>query len=334
MLELTNKIQFDTTNLRPFVNYKFYTKEKDSTTNKSTFDKGLLHKYPVITRALPTYNNGKGQNYVRVMFKDPYPYVLSNMWLILVSSIFLVVLIAFCLSYLLKSLKDAKKLSHVKNDFISNITHEFKTPIATAMLAVEALHDETTRKDEEKTNRYLKHAKNELMRISSLTDKILKISVYDKNDYTLKKENIELDAVIQEIIAIYTLQKPDCNITFENTTAVTSILADLEQFQHAVSNILENAIKYGNDPIKIHISCSIEASYFVLTVKDNGPGIAAAEIPFVFEKFYRGKQSTSSAVKGYGLGLNYVKQIMQQHKGWHKLKSNTGGTEIKLAWPT
>jgi two-component system phosphate regulon sensor histidine kinase PhoR len=344
MVETTYKMEFDTANLRPvlnryladrsiFVNYQFYTKDKDSTTNKSNFKQRLLKRYPVITRALPTYRHNPGQNYVRVMFEDPYAYVLSNMWLILISSIFLVILIAYCLSYLLRSLKNAKKLAHIKNDFISNITHEFKTPIATAMLAVDALGDEDTRNNEEKTNRYLKHAKNELNRISSLTDKILKLSLYDRNNYPLKKENVDFNTVIQEIIDIHLMQKPNCTITYENKTDLNTIEVDKEQFRHAISNVLENAIKYGNDPVEIHVSCRLEESYLVTIVKDNGPGIDTVEIPLIFEKFYRGKQSTSSPIKGYGLGLNYVKQIMQQHKGRHTIISNTQGTEIKLAWP-
>lgn len=344
MFEMVGKLQFDTANLRPvlnryleersiFVNYKFYTKEKDSTTNKSHFNPVLLQEYPVIARALPTYRRSPGQNYVRVMFKDPYSYILSNMWLILSSSIFLVILVAFLLSYLLRSLKNAKKLAHIKNDFISNITHEFKTPIATAMLAVEALVDETTRKDEEKTRRYLKHAKNELTRISSLTDKILKLSVYDKHNYALKKETIQVNIVIEELIDLHALQKSDCKFTFENNTSITAISVDKEQFQHALSNILENAIKYGNEPIEINISCSLQASYFITCVKDNGPGIDASEIPLLFEKFYRAKQSSLTNIKGYGLGLNYVKQIMQQHNGWYKITSSPSGTELKLAWP-
>ena len=344
MFEITGKIQFDTANLRPvlnkyladrsiFVDYTFYTKEKDSTTNKSNFNGTLLKKYPVITRALPTYRRGAGQNYVRVMFKDPYSYVLSNMWFILVSSIFLVVFIAFCLTYLLRSLNNEKKLALIKNDFISNITHEFKTPIATAMLAIDALNDENVRKNEEKTGRYLKHAKNELTRISSLTDKILKLSVYDKHNYALKKEVIQVNNVIEELIDTHALQKPDCKFIFENDTSITAITVDKEQFQHALSNILENAIKYGNEPIEIYISCSLEDTSFVTSVKDNGPGIAAEEIPLLFEKFYRAKQSSATTIKGYGLGLNYVKQIMEQHHGWYKIESSTNGTELKLGWP-
>ncbi|MEJ5994430.1 HAMP domain-containing sensor histidine kinase [Pedobacter sp. Du54] len=344
MFEIVGKMQFDTLNLRPvlnkyltersiFVDYTFYTKEKDSTTNKSNFNSALLKKYPVITRALPTYSRKPGQNYVRVMFKDPYSYILSNMWFMLLSSLFLVVLIAFCLSYLLRSLRNEKRLALIKNDFISNITHEFKTPIATAMLAVEALNDKTVLANEEKTERYLKHAKNELTRISALTDKILKLSVYDNNNYSLKKEEIQINSLIEEIIELHAFQKPNCTLTFENNTVITSIRVDKEQFQHALSNIIENAIKYGNDPIAIQITCQLDSSYFIISIKDNGPGIDAAEVPFIFEKFYRAKQSSTTTVKGYGLGLNYVKQIMHQHNGWYKLTSSASGTELKLAWP-
>lgn len=344
MLNLTNEITFDTINLRPvldkylaersiFVDYQFYAKQKDSTTNKSTFKPDLLSKFPTITRSLPTYTHKPGQNYIRVMFKDPHTYILSNMWIILSSSIFLVLLIAFCLGYLLRVLKREKKLSSIKNDFISNITHEFKTPIATAMLAVDSLSDKMVRKDEEKTERYLKHAKNELTRINTLTDKILKLSVYDKSNYKLKKEPVQVDKVIQGIIEIHQLQKKDCTLIFENSTAINEIVVDKEQFQHAISNALENSIKYGNDSIVIEISCSVKESHFITSIKDNGSGIDKAEIPLIFEKFYRAKHSSATNIKGYGLGLNYVKQIMQQHNGWYKMKSDLNGTELKLAWP-
>ncbi|KQC00326.1 cell wall metabolism sensor histidine kinase WalK [Pedobacter sp. Hv1] len=344
MVKTTNEIDFDTTRLRPivnrylaarniFVNYSFYTKDKDSTTNKSTFNQALLKKYPIITRSLPTYKHKAGQNYVRLMFKDPFSYILSNMWLILLSSIFLVLLIAFCLYYLLKSLRKEKKLSMIKNDFISNITHEFKTPIATTMLAVEALNEQSVRQDEDKATRYLKHAKNELERISELTDKILKISLYDTGNDEVKKESIQIEGIIKEIIDLYTLSEKDVKITFKNNTEITHILADKLQFQHAIANIIDNAIKYGRDDIEIDIDFLLDTSYLVVVIKDNGPGIAKSEIPFVFEKFYRAKQQHGRPVKGYGLGLNYVKHIMHQHKGWYSITSNQNGTELKLGWP-
>jgi len=344
MVDLTNKIEFDTANLRPiltkyladrsiFVKYNFYAREKDSTTNSSTFSQALLKKYPVITRSLPTYKHNPGQNYVRVMFKDPFPYILSNMWLILFSSIFLVFLIAFCLYYLLKSLRKEKKLSLIKNDFISNITHEFKTPIATTMLAVEALNNQSVRQDEEKATRYLKHAKNELKRISELTDKILKISLYDTENYRIKKEKIEIEAILKEIIDIYSLSEKDVKITFKNNTGIIEILADKSQFQHAVANIIDNAIKYGRDEVEIDVNVLADSGYLITAFKDNGPGIVKSDLPFVFEKFYRAKQQHSAVVKGYGLGLNYVKQIMDQHHGWYTIISNQNGTELKLGWP-
>lgn len=344
IFNLTQKIDFDTTNLRPilnkylaeksiFVNYQFYAKQQDSTTNKSTFNPSLLQKFPVITRSLPTYNHSLGQNYIRVMFKDPFPYILSNMWLILSSSIFLVLLIAFCLAYLLKVLREEKKLSSIKNDFISNITHEFKTPISTAMVAIEALNDPSIRQDEEKVTRYLKHTKNELNRISDLTDQVLKISLYDTGNFEIKKEKVQIETVIKEIIEVYHLSEQNAILTFQNNTDLAEIFADQSQFRHALANVIDNAIKYGSSPIKIDISCKLDKDYLITIVKDNGPGIATTEIPFVFEKFYRAKQHHQQTVKGYGLGLNYVKQIMDQHYGWYKINSNENGTELKLGWP-
>ncbi|MES2418381.1 MAG: HAMP domain-containing sensor histidine kinase [Bacteroidota bacterium] len=344
MVKITSEMEFDTINLRPvlnhylaersiFVNYKFYTRDKDSTTNKSSFNPALIKQYPVITRALPTYRFNPGQKYVRIMFKDPFPYILSNMWLILCSSLFLVLLIAFCLQYLLQSLRKEKKLAAIKNDFISNITHEFKTPIATAMLAVEALNDKAVLHDQEKTTRYLKHAKNELKRISGLTDRILKLSLYENNRYDLKKEQIQVAAIIGEIIELHSLSKRNIKISFHNNTGVSTLMADKIQFQHAISNIIENAIKYGTEPIEVKIKCDLDPSYFIISIEDNGPGIASSEIPFVFDKFYRAKREDPNLINGYGLGLNYVKQIMDQHSGLYKLTSSSSGTELTLSWP-
>lgn len=344
MVKITKEMEFDTARLRPilnrylaersiFINYQFYVKDQDSTTNKSSFSPALIQKYPIITRALPTYRVKPGQNYVRAMFMNPFPYILSNMWLILTASIFLTLLIAFCLNYLLKSLRKEKKLAIIKNDFISNITHEFKTPIATALLAVEALNDKIILYDEEKASRYLKHTKSELIRISGLTDQILKLALYENNGYEIKREQTQIEPIIWEIIALHSLSKKDIKISFENNTKQTSILVDKVHFQHAISNIIENSIKYGQDPIEIKISCSLDATYFIISITDNGPGISPSELPFVFDKFYRAKQENSELIKGYGLGLNYVKQIMDQHAGSYQLTSSKNGTELKLSWP-
>ncbi|RZL69386.1 MAG: HAMP domain-containing histidine kinase [Pedobacter sp.] len=333
MLDLTYKIEFDTANLRPildryladrsiFVKYNFYANDRDSTTNKSTFSRSLLKNYPIITRSLPTYKHNPGQNYVRVMFRDPFPYILSNMWLILFSSIFLVLLIASCLYYLIKSLGKEKRLSLIKNDFISNITHEFKTPIATTMLAVEALNSQAVRQDEEKVARYLRHAKNELNRISELTDKILKISLYDTGNYEIKKEKVQVETIVKEVIEIYNLSEKSVKIIFKNNTGIAEIIADKSQFQHAIANIIDNAIKYGPDHVEIDINFLLDRNYLITAIKDNGPGIVTSEIPLVFEKFYRAKQHNETPVKGYGLGLNYVKQIMDQHSGWYSIISS------------
>lgn len=343
MVNLTDSLKFDTTNLRPvlnkyladrniFVPYSFYTRAKDSTMNKSNFDPELLKKYPIITRSLPTYQAETEQNYVRVMFTDPFSYILSNMWVILCSSVLLVVLMTGCLYLLLRSLNKAKKLSMIKNDFISNITHEFKTPISTAMLAVDALSDPTTILKEESKLKFLGHAKNELQKISALTDKILKLSLYDSDKYFLKKEKIELDATMNEIISIYETYSEPIDIQFTNNSGVDHIWVDKTQFQHAIANIIENAVKYGNYPVAITINLYLNNNYLVISIKDNGPGIAEIDLPHVFDKFYRAKMSAKN-IKGYGLGLNYVKQIMDHHKGWYSLKSNSSGTELNLGWP-
>ena len=346
MVEKAYKYQFDTTRLRPILNhylkarnihvpYRFLTLKNDSTTNSSHFSRKLTRYFPVISKSYPTYRYTDNQRYVRAMFRNPFSYIISNMGLILISSALLVILIAICLTWMLKSLFREKKLAQIKNDFISNITHEFKTPIATVSVAIEALGNSEVRSDEQKTSRYLNHAKNEIERLNQLVDKVMNLSLYEGEQKDIHKEFIPVDEVMHEIIQIYQVlsdKKPE--IHYENKSGVQQLRVDKLKFRHAISNILDNAIKYSNSDAGININVFKENNHLVFRIQDNGIGIADKDLPLVFDKFYRVKKGNLHLVKGHGLGLNYVKQIMQQHKGWYKIESKLGtGTTIILGWP-
>lgn len=335
MDDLTGVYTFDTTRLRPILNkylaekniligYRFQSSPTDSI---SALNPVLSEKYPVITRSIPTYSK---IGHVRVLFQDPFTYILANMWVIFLSSLVLVVLIGCSLYALMRSLAHEKMLSAIKNDFISNITHEFKTPLATIGVAIEALKDPVVFQDTQKTARYLNHASNEVKRVTSLTEKILKMSLYEGEHIPIRPERIMVDQTIQNIIEVQKLSDSQLDISFSNSSGVTQIYADLDQFSHAVSNVIDNAVKYaGTNPV-IQVSCKVESNFMVITVQDNGSGIPSVHIPFVFEKFYR---VSTTKIKGHGLGLSYVKQIIAKHSGWYTLTSDHSGTEVKLAWP-
>lgn len=344
--EKVNQYDFDTARLRPVltkyleqrdisVPFSFHLKKFDSTTNKSSFAKELLTKYPVITKSYPTYTFSNDNKYVRAMFTNPFSYIVSQMGFIFFASILLIVIVLLSIFLLLKLLLKEKRLSAIKNDFIGNITHEFKTPIATVSAAVESLSDFDVLQDAEKTKRYLTHSKNELQRLSELVDKLLNISIYENQQLELKPEPINIEEAIQMVTQSHLITAAKkIHFLYENKTAIKNIVADRTHFHHAINNVIDNAIKYSAEKVDIKITCKTKDNFLILEITDNGIGISAKDVPMIFEKFYRVNTANRHPVKGHGLGLTYVKNILERHQGWCKFKSNPGqGSVIFLAWP-
>lgn len=339
------KYDFDTTRLRPIlkrllaerdihVPFAFYMRVKDSTFNYSRFDPKIQAAHPVISKAFLTYKRSKTEHYVRAMFNDPFSYIVTRMGVLFGASLLLIAGVAFSLFYLLRSVFREKKLSAIKNDFISNITHEFKTPIATVSAAVEALTSFDVLDDPGKTKRYLGHAKNELARLSALVDKVLNISLYENQQFEIKPEAINVDETIPAILNESTMgRQKRVNVSYVNHSGLNIVHADKLYFQHAITNAVDNAIKYSGDAVDIKVECLLKQGHLIIAVKDNGMGIRADNLPFVFEKFYR-VPTNHHKTKGHGLGLSYVKSIVEKHKGWCKMESEFGkGSTLYLAWP-
>jgi len=294
-----------------------------------------LGEHGVATKTYPTYEQKKRGNYVGAVFSDPFPYVVANMAIGFGCSVMLVLLIAFCVIYLVKSLFKEKKLAEIKNDFISNITHEFKTPLATISAAVEAIESFDRAIDQKKMKRYLSHAKVETDRLSGLVDQVLNIALYQEQQTVLVKEPLQLLQLFKELMSIHTLT-PNKIINFfyapENLDHTLS--ANRMQFYHAINNIIDNAVKYAVNPVDITIEADVKDGFLCIAIKDNGIGIDADELSLIFEQFYRSPAVIYESQKGYGLGLNYVKKIIEQHKGWYKVESKLGkGSTFILAWP-
>ncbi|MGB4772588.1 MAG: HAMP domain-containing sensor histidine kinase [Chitinophagaceae bacterium] len=337
---------FDTSRLRPILqaelrqryiqeSFVFSLKDSDNTLNGNAFPDSLTSKYPVITKALPTFKNTKGSNFVRAYFLSPSNYLIRRTAGVLTGSVMLLLSVGFAFYYLIYIIRRQKKLSLIKNDFINHITHEFKTPIATVYGAVQALDDFDLAKDTQKAKKYLQISKTELERLSDLVTKVLHISLHERPNFRLDYENVVISELIQEVIAVH--QQSISNGSYiKYTNDVGSSIAHVDRMHmyNSINNLIDNAVKYSLGEPRITITLEQMEKWLVLSVKDEGRGIAIEHQHLVFNSFYRVPETSDQVTKGFGLGLNYTKQIIEKHGGWCKVESELGkGATFQIAIP-
>lgn len=341
----TREFGFDTARLRPIYRellaerdirepFLFLMADEDSTLNRSRFPDSLQRRYPIITKSFPTYRAATDVNYVRALFRPPVNYLLGKMTGMVIASLVLLTIVVLALWYLLRVIRREKKLSAIKNDFISNISHELKTPIATITAAVDAMEGFGALQSPEKTKRYLNISREELKRLTEMVNKILNMSIYERQDFELNREEVNVDEMVEALTGTYALAGgKEIDFQYDNRAGTAIVMADQLHLYNVISNLIDNAVKYSTDKVTIDISYYRENGYNIITVKDDGIGIAAGDLPHVFEKFYRVPSGNIHRVKGYGLGLNYVKHIIERHGGWCMAESKPGkGSTFKIAW--
>lgn len=224
-----------------------------------------------------------------------------------------------------KTLNNQKQLVVAKNDLISNITHEFKTPITTISVAIEAITKFGVIDDKELTKEYLKVSSDELSRLNLLVDKVLKLSLFENGKTELKTEKVNINNLIADVIANMKPQfdKHNAVIYFNELTNV-DIVADKSHIKSVVYNLIDNAIKYCDNQPKINIELSETDGFVEIAVQDNGIGIAQQYQSKIFDKFYRVPQGNTHNAKGYGLGLSYISHIVKMHNGYINVSSALG----------
>jgi two-component system phosphate regulon sensor histidine kinase PhoR len=235
----------------------------------------------------------------------------------------------------LPSLHKQRRLAELKNEFISNITHELKTPIATVGVAIEALKNFNAIDNPERTKEYLEISGNELQRLSLLVDKVLKLSMFENKGIDLKYETLNLHDLVQEVAASLKLQleKHHANLTI-TTNGDVNIAGDRLHLLSVIFNLLDNALKYGKAKPEIRVSIDERENDVVMQVADNGIGIAQEYKNKIFEKFFRIPHGDTHNAKGYGLGLSYVAQVIQKHKGKIEVESQQEtGTKFIITLP-
>lgn len=274
--------------------------------------------------------------FLSVYFPNQQNYLLSSMWgLLLVSLAFMLTLI-FSFYYTISTIFKQKKLSEIKNDFISNMTHEFKTPISTISLAVEVLNDSSVEKSQARVSNYVKMIGDENKRLSLLVENILQTAILDKGEFKLKLQNIDIHNLIEQTIHNIKLQveNKEGEITTELNAKNPVISADRVHVTNIVFNLIDNALKYSKENPKIKITASSDNEGVFISVKDNGIGISKENQKRVFDTMYRVPTGNIHNVKGFGLGLSYVKAVVEKHGGSIKVESELGkGSVFTLYLP-
>ncbi|HTE12432.1 MAG TPA: HAMP domain-containing sensor histidine kinase, partial [Chitinophagaceae bacterium] len=253
-------------------------------------------------------------------------YVLKQMWQPVLISLLLVGVTIASFLLLYRNLIRQQRLTQLKNDFISNITHELKTPIATVSVAIEALKNFNALQDPRRTKEYLDISGNEMQRLGLLVDKVLKLSLYENREISLQKEQFNLAELAKEVIGSMKLQFDKQHaITTVTTTGENFIIeADRLHMTSVLYNLLDNALKYSKEDLQINVHITDHTKFIELTVTDNGIGIASEYRYRVFEQFFRVPGGDRHNIKGYGLGLSYVNHIVRRHQGFIEVKSKLG----------
>jgi signal transduction histidine kinase len=285
------------------------------------YRQNVFHKYPKklwVGYYLPHRNSW-------VLYKIMFRVILS---------VILILTMILSFGYLITIVKRQKQLADIKDDFIDNLTHEFKTPIATISAAIEGMQNFKALDDREKTNRYLQICKNELTRLNDMVTKLLNISVYDKNNLKLSLHHADVIKMVEEIVSLeqFRAVKPvRFNVDIDDN--VRYINADPLHIKSVFINLIDNAVKYSKDSVTISIAgirdnnvaryglkekgigVIRDNSFARFTITDNGIGIPSTELKHIFDKFYRVPTGDVHNVKGSGLGLSYVKSVIEAHGG-------------------
>jgi len=279
--------------------------------------------------ALSTYLKPKEN--LTLYYPNPFAEAFKRSLSGILISFLLALAIIACLFYLLNIIKAQKQLAEVKNDLISNITHEFKTPIATIGVALESIKDFKVLDDKTKTESYLNISNQQLSKLNTMVEKLLETASLDSENLDLNKSEIDLIELVQLLIDKHGMHKGTKEITFEFNPAVLLIKADVYHIENALNNILDNAIKYGGEKIKVDISST--NNLVNLSISDNGQDLSSAHKNKIFEKFYRVPKGNTHDVKGFGIGLYYTKKIIEKHGGQIQLDLANKQTSFNITLP-
>ncbi|HNX85819.1 MAG TPA: HAMP domain-containing sensor histidine kinase [Bacteroidales bacterium] len=288
--------------------------------------------------AFPIFQNDiySSPEYLCIYFPQEKQFLLTELWGMLLISIILIIVIVYSFTYTIATIFRQKRLSEMKNDFINNMTHEFKTPVSTISLACEALSDKELRGSEELLDNYLSMIREENQRLSVMAEKILQAAVIEKGQLKMKKEKIDIHHIITDVIKNLKIQVEikDGEIISNFGASRPLIEGDKVHVTNLFYNLLDNANKYSPKKPLIRVTTDNVHNGIVIQIEDNGIGISKNEQKKIFDKLYRVPTGNIHDVRGFGLGLNYVKAIVEEHHGKITLESEVNnGTKFRIFLP-
>lgn len=304
--------------------------------NFASFYQDTLHNFSYVLPLIPpsgsAQENLSVEQVLFVVVPDLQQLVFQSLrWRIITSILFtIIILAAFYLT--VRTMLRQKKLGEIKNDFINNMTHEFKTPIATISLAVDAMRNEKVIQDREKLGYFSSIIKEENQRMNRQVETILKASQLERQEVDLNLKPLNVHEIIQDVVDNFVLQLEDKKgrVDLQLNAANDLINADEVHFSNLVNNLVDNAVKYGkeNVPPVIRLTTNSDSKNFTMRIEDNGIGMTRDTVKRVFERFYRAHTGNVHNVKGFGLGLSYVKTMVEGHDGDIRAESTLGKGSI------
>ena len=283
------------------------------------------------------FENLTKEEFLVVIVPHQKAIIFKEIFWFIVGTILFTIIITTAFFLTIRALLRQKKLSEIKSDFINNMTHEFKTPLATISLAVDALKNEKVIADRDKTNYFTGIIKEENKRMNKQVETILQAALLDKQEVQLNLKKLSAHAMINSALNNIMLPLEEKNGKIEVSLDATKdiILADEVHFTSLINNLLDNAIKYSKEEgLLIKLNTSNSGNMIRIRIEDNGIGMSKETLSRIFEKFYRAHTGNIHNVKGFGLGLSYVKTMVEAHKGSIKPESTLGkGSSFTILVP-
>ncbi len=279
---------------------------------------------------------GPPQRELAVSFTGRDAYLFGQLWPALLASVLFIVIIAWCFGYTVRTIMRQQRLAGHMVEFINNMTHEFKTPIATVTLASEAIARPDVIRNSSRVRKYNGMIAEETLRMKEQVDRILQMAVIEEGDYELSLSDVDMHSVIQSAVdnAALHVESRGGRIISALGAERHTVRGDKVHLVNIVHNLLDNASKYSPAAPEIHVSTANAGTWLVVRVSDRGIGIGPEHIGRVFDKYYRVPTGNIHEVKGFGLGLSYVRLLVEAHGGTITLGSREGeGTEVELRFP-